>query len=72
MEAEMIKFKKQILAGQEIYLKTDGDEDYYFESFFDPKSGAYVRGNLIVDGKNSGVDAFNASFPELIDIGIMG
>lgn len=43
-----------------------------FVSFFDPKSGFYARtGVLDKDGKDTGVDPFMASFPELLDIGIM-
>ena len=43
-----------------------------FVSFFDPKSGFYARtGILDKDGKDTGIDPFMASFPELLDIGIM-
>lgn len=40
---------------------------------FNPATGAYVRtGVLDVHGCDSGVDPFMASFPHLIDVGIMG
>lgn len=49
------------------------DEKYHFKSAFDTETGAYVRtGVLDEDGKDTGVDPFMASFPHLIDVGIMG
>lgn len=49
------------------------DKDNKFMSIFDTMSGAYVRtGVLDEKGKDTGVDPFMASFPELLDIGIMG
>jgi hypothetical protein len=40
---------------------------------FNPKSGAYVRTGIINQyGQDTGVDPFMASFPHLIDVGIMG
>ena len=39
---------------------------------FDEKTGAYIRSGIIVDGKDSGQDPFMSSFPELLDVGIMG
>ena len=40
---------------------------------FNPKTGAYVRTGIINEhGLDSGVDPFMASFPHLIDVGIMG
>lgn len=48
------------------------DNKYHFKSMFDPKSGFYVRtGVLDENGKDTGVDPFMASYPELLDIGIM-
>lgn len=49
------------------------DEKYKFISMFNPKTGAYVRtGILDENGQDTGVDPFMASFPHLIDVGIMG
>ena len=43
-----------------------------FISIFDEKTGHYVRSGIIKDGKDTGVDPFMSSFPELLDVGIMG
>lgn len=52
---------------------TINDKKYRFVSAFDTKTGAYVRtGILDMRGKDTGIDPFMASFPHLIDIGIMG
>lgn len=49
------------------------DQKYNFISLFNPKTGAYVRTGILNEiGWDSGVDPFMASFPHLIDIGIMG
>ena len=49
------------------------DLKYNFKYFFDSTSGAYVRtGILDKNGNDTGVDPFMASFPHLIDVGIMG
>ena len=49
------------------------DKKYHFKSAFDTKTGAYVRtGILDENGKDTGIDPFMASFPHLIDVGIMG
>jgi radical SAM protein with 4Fe4S-binding SPASM domain len=49
------------------------DHKYHFVSMFNPKTGAYVRtGILNEQGRDTGVDPFMASFPHLIDVGIMG
>jgi radical SAM protein with 4Fe4S-binding SPASM domain len=49
------------------------DEKYNFISMFNPKTGAYVRTGILNDfGNDTGVDPFMASFPHLIDVGIMG
>ena len=49
------------------------DRQYHFISAFDTDTGAYVRtGILDENGKDTGVDPFMASFPHLIDVGIMG
>ena len=44
-----------------------------FKSAFDTDTGAYVRtGILDKNGQDTGVDPFMASFPHLIDVGVMG
>lgn len=49
------------------------DEKSKFISMFNDKTGFYVRtGVLDENGKDTGVDPFMASFPQLIDVGIMG
>lgn len=49
------------------------DLKYHFKSAFDTETGAYVRtGILDENGKDTGVDPFMASYPHLIDVGIMG
>lgn len=49
------------------------DKKYKFKFAFDTETGAYVRtGILDKDGKDTGVDSFMASYPHLIDVGIMG
>lgn len=47
-------------------------KDKNFVSFFDEKNGNYMRTGIIKNGKDTGEDPFMASFPELIDVGIMG
>ena len=54
-------------------MKTFYDEKYKFKYAFDSKSGMYIRtGILDKNGKDTGIDPFMASFPHLIDVGIMG
>ena len=49
------------------------DKKYHFKFAFDTETGAYVRtGVLDENGKDTGVDPFMASYPHLIDVGIMG
>lgn len=43
-----------------------------FISFFDEKTGNYIRTGILAGGKDTGKDPFMASFPELLDVGIMG
>lgn len=52
---------------------TINDKKYHFISAFDTETGAYIRtGILDENGKDTGVDPFMASFPHLIDVGVMG
>ena len=49
------------------------DTKFHFKSAFDTCTGAYVRTGLLDEtGKDTGVDPFMASFPHLIDVGVMG
>lgn len=46
------------------------EEDFF--SMFNDSTGMYLRSGIIRDGKDTGADPFMASFPELLDIGVMG
>lgn len=49
------------------------DRENRFVSMFDPETGMYVRTGIIDErGEDTGVDPFMTSFPELIDVGVMG
>jgi len=49
------------------------DKKYRFKSAFNTRTGAYVRtGVLDENGLDTGVEPFMASYPHLIDVGIMG
>ena len=49
------------------------DSKYRFVSAFDSETGFYIRtGILDEQGEDTGVDPFMASFPHLIDVGVMG
>ena len=49
------------------------DKRCRFASVFDSETGAYLRtGVLDGSGRDTGVDPFMASFPQLIDVGVMG
>lgn len=49
------------------------DKKNKFVSMFDPKTGFYARTGVINEkGVDTGVDPFMTSYPELIDVGIMG
>lgn len=47
------------------------DKKYNFFEIFNDKTGAMLRSNVIISGKES-VAPTMRSFPELIDVGIMG
>ena len=52
---------------------TINDRKFRFVSAFDTETGAYVRSGILDDkGRDTGVDPFMASFPHLIDVGVMG
>ena len=49
------------------------DEKYSFFTAFDTDTGTYIRSGIINElGEDTGIDPFMASFPHLIDVGIMG
>lgn len=49
------------------------DEQFHFKTVFDTKTGLYIRSGILDEnGNDTGVDPFMASFPHLIDVGIMG
>lgn len=49
------------------------DKKYHFISAFDTENGTYIRTGIIDEnGKDTGIDPFMASFPHLIDVGVMG
>lgn len=67
-QAEFIKNE-----GGNNVLYVINDIKYNFKSAFDTETGAYVRtGILDENGNDTGVDPFMASFPHLIDVGVMG
>ena len=51
---------------------TTVDAKYHFLTVFDDETGAYLRTGILKAGRDTGVDPFMASFPHLIDVGIMG
>lgn len=49
------------------------DKKYNFMSAFDTETGTYIRSGILDEnGNDTGIDPFMASFPHLIDVGIMG
>lgn len=49
------------------------DRRNHFVSMFNPKTGFYARSGILdEDGKDTGIDPFMTSYPELIDVGVMG
>jgi len=49
------------------------DRKYKYVSVFDPETGFSIRSNVYDrEGNDTGIDPFRASFPELLDIGVMG
>lgn len=49
------------------------DAEFSFNTFFNPDNGQYLRtGILDANGNDTGAEPFMASFPHLLDVGIMG
>jgi len=54
-------------------MKQRWDDQYRYAVFFDPISGQGARSNVFYSTmQDTGIDPVQASFPELLDIGIMG
>lgn len=53
-------------------MKQRIDRKYNFISMFDEETGRYIRSGVLVNGRDSGTDPFMSSFPELLDVGVMG
>lgn len=51
-------------------MRVRQEENFY--SVFDERTGFYMRSGVIEDGRDTGIDPFGSSFPELLDVGIMG
>lgn len=69
---DIIIWKKGGLELENGKLIVKTDKKNHFISFFNTETGDYARTGIIKDGKDTGVDPFMASFPELIDVGVMG
>jgi radical SAM protein with 4Fe4S-binding SPASM domain len=48
------------------------DTKHSFYELFDPNIGLYVRSGVMDGDKDTGIDPFMRSYPDLIDVGIMG
>lgn len=49
------------------------DREFNFRTWFDRHTGGYVRSSVLAaDGSETGVEPFMASFPHILDVGIMG
>ncbi|MGB8264526.1 MAG: radical SAM protein [Dehalococcoidales bacterium] len=49
------------------------DAKYHFRTLFDSSNGNYARSGILdKEGNDTGIDPFMASFPHLLDVGIMG
>lgn len=51
---------------------TKVDKPHKFIATFNTDTGEYMRTGVINKGVDTGIDLFMASYPELIDVGIMG
>lgn len=49
------------------------DKEYHYKALFETKKGIGIRSDVLDEhGKETGIDPFRASYPHLLDIGIMG
>ncbi len=53
-------------------FRTRYDSENRFVSSFNPSTGFYFRTGVLENGKDTGRDPFQSSFPELLDVGVMG
>lgn len=53
-------------------MLTKIDKKNKFISKFNSKTGFYIRSGIIENGEDTGIDPFMTSYPELIDVGVMG
>ena len=53
-------------------MRYENKKDKDFISCFNEKIGEYVRSGIMENGIDIGIEPFMKSFPELLDIGIMG
>ena len=53
-------------------VKSRKDERYNFYSMFDLENGTYIRSGIYKDDVETNQNPFRATFPHLIDVGIMG
>ena len=53
-------------------MRTRFDRKHSFCSCFDETTGHYIRSGVLSAGRDTGEDPFMSSFPELLDVGIMG
>lgn len=53
-------------------MKSRKDERYNFYSLFDSENGTYIRSGIYKDKVETNQNPFRATFPHLIDVGIMG
>lgn len=60
---------EKVACGEVIFYK---DKKYGFFEYFDEKTGFLARSNIIQQGIETDIEPTMRSFPELIDIGIMG
>lgn len=48
------------------------DSNYNFKTMFDNEKGLYIRSGIFENGIETDINPFRATFPHLIDVGIMG
>lgn len=63
--------KTQLMADN-VWIKMEETPEGSYHAMFDTRTGSYARSGLFVDKKETDVDPFMSSYPELLDVGIMG
>jgi len=78
---EVFHLRKMIIQYSEIIKIIEKNKDdilgyvdpkYDFMEIFNKKTGFYARTGVIENGLDFGRDAFMRSYPQLIDVGVMG